>query len=111
MSDPTTTRHDGWTAPRQHLFLKSFARCRSVTAAAACAGMARESAYRFRRRHPASLFTLTWSEIERAAKPPMQRSRPTPRTVTFAQAMRQGHLSEGHEPDDPGNIFPSWLGS
>jgi DNA-binding phage protein len=50
MSEPTVTRHDGWTPERQILFLKAFARTRSVTAAAASAGMAREGAYRFRRR-------------------------------------------------------------
>jgi hypothetical protein len=64
MSDPLVTRHDGWTSPRQLLFLQALARTRSVASAAAAAGMARTSAYRFRSRNPDSLFALIWSDLE-----------------------------------------------
>jgi hypothetical protein len=51
-------RRDGWTAERQLRFLDVLARTRSVTRAAAFAGMSRESAYRLRTR--AGLFAALW---------------------------------------------------
>jgi len=53
-------RRDGWTAGRQLRFLAALARTRSVTQAAAFAGMSRESAYRLRRRPGAGLFAAAW---------------------------------------------------
>jgi hypothetical protein len=56
---PERCRRDGWTAERQLRFLDALTRTRSVTRAAAFAGMSRESAYRFRNRSD-SLFALLW---------------------------------------------------
>lgn len=54
-------RSDGWTPERQLRFLDALARARSVTRAAAFAGMSRESAYRLRSRKDGSLFALLWN--------------------------------------------------
>jgi len=59
-----STRRDGWTAHRQLTFLRWLEEGHSIAVAAEKAGMARESAYRFRRRDPRSLFALTWSYLE-----------------------------------------------
>lgn len=53
-------RRDGWTAERQLRFLDVLARTRSVTRAAATAGMSRESAYRLRARRDGALFAIAW---------------------------------------------------
>ena len=53
---PAKPRFDGWTPARQLRFLEFLARTRSVTRAAAAAGMSRESAYRLRKRDPHGLF-------------------------------------------------------
>lgn len=50
--DRRAERHDGWTQEKQGLFLLALRYHRSVTKAAACVGMARENAYRLRRRWP-----------------------------------------------------------
>lgn len=54
-----------WTPDRQFLFLLVLERTRSPAEAAKAAGMSRESAYRYRQRHPGSLFTLTWHYLDR----------------------------------------------
>jgi hypothetical protein len=54
-------RRDGWTAERQLRFLDALARTRSVTKAAAAAGMSRESAYRLRGRRDGALFAAAWN--------------------------------------------------
>jgi len=53
-------REDGWTAERQLRFLDALARSRSITKAAAFAGMSRESAYRLRDRREGALFGALW---------------------------------------------------
>jgi hypothetical protein len=53
-------RRDGWTAERQLRFLVALMRARSVTRAAAFAGMTRESAYRLRCRSDGALFAALW---------------------------------------------------
>ena len=53
-------RRDGWTAERQLRFLDALTRTRSVTEAAAAAGMSRESAYRLRARAEGALFGALW---------------------------------------------------
>lgn len=53
-------RRDGWTPARQLRFLDALARTRSVTRAAAAAGMSRESAYRLRSRPSSGLFAAAW---------------------------------------------------
>ena len=59
------TRRDGWTAERQLRFLDGLAVTRSVSSAAAAAGMSRESAYRLRNRSDGSLFALLWDRAIR----------------------------------------------
>src|SRR5437868_5405972 len=56
----TKIREDGWTAERQLRFLDALSRTRSVTKAAAAAGMSRESAYRLRDRRDGTLFAALW---------------------------------------------------
>ena len=56
-------RRDGWTAERQLCFLDALDRTRSVAAAAAAAGMSRESAYRLRARREGALFGALWDRI------------------------------------------------
>ena len=58
----TKIREDGWTAERQLRFLDMLSRTRSVTKAAAEAGMSRESAYRLRERREGALFAALWDE-------------------------------------------------
>lgn len=55
-------RRDGWTAERQLAFLGALARTRSVTRAAAAAGMSRASAYRLRGRKDCVLFAALWDQ-------------------------------------------------
>lgn len=57
---PERSRRDGWTPGRQLRFLDALAHTRSVTKAAAFAGMSRESAYRLRARSGGGLFALLW---------------------------------------------------
>jgi hypothetical protein len=56
---PGRSRRDGWSAERQLHFLDALVQTRSVTRAAAAAGMSRESAYRLRNRGE-GLFALLW---------------------------------------------------
>lgn len=56
-------RRDGWTPERQLRFLEKLAETRSVSAAAASAGMSRESAYRLRARKEGLLFGHLWDRI------------------------------------------------
>lgn len=53
-------RTDGWTPERQLRFLDALTRTRSITKAAAAAGMSRESAYRLRARPEGTLFGALW---------------------------------------------------
>ena len=57
---PAKPRFDGWTPARQLAFLDILGCTRSVTRAAATAGMSRESAYRLRNRDPHGLFAVAW---------------------------------------------------
>jgi hypothetical protein len=53
-------RADGWTAERQLRFLDALVHTRSVSRAAAAAGMSRESAYKLRDRREGALFGALW---------------------------------------------------
>ena len=53
-------RRDGWTADRQLAFLDALARTRSITRAAAAAGMRRETAYRLRARPAGAVWAAAW---------------------------------------------------
>jgi transposase len=57
---PLRARADGWTPLRQAEFIGHLAETRSVAAAAAKVGMARETAYRLRRRYGAEGFAAAW---------------------------------------------------
>lgn len=57
---PVRTRADGWTPLRQAEFIGVLAETGSVSAAAAFVGMARETAYRLRRRADAAEFARAW---------------------------------------------------
>jgi hypothetical protein len=57
------SRKDGWNARRQAAFLAELAITRSVSAAARRVSMARETAYRLRRREGAESFAAAWDAI------------------------------------------------
>jgi hypothetical protein len=61
--DRRVERHDGWTVEAQQLFLLALRYRRSVTRAAACAGLSRENAYQLRRRWPP--FAQAWDLARR----------------------------------------------
>ena len=71
---PQRFRRDGWTPARQLAFLGALGSTRSVTRAAAAAGMSRESAYRLRKRASAALFAAAWDRIlaSPAPRPPKE---------------------------------------
>lgn len=60
---PLRGRGDGWTALRQAAFLGALAETGSVVAAARRVGMARETAYRLRRKAGAESFAATWDQV------------------------------------------------
>lgn len=60
MTDPNSRR---WTGERQLAFLDTLVQTRSITRAAAAAGMSRESAYRLRRRPAGALFAAAWDRV------------------------------------------------
>lgn len=54
------TRHDGWTAERQAIFIATLRISRSITRAARAAGMSRKSAYALRLRPAGARFAAAW---------------------------------------------------
>ncbi|HQQ09507.1 MAG TPA: helix-turn-helix domain-containing protein [Novosphingobium sp.] len=66
---PSRPRADGWTPLRQAEFLGHLALTRSVSAAARAVGMARETAYRLRRRAGAEGFAAAWDAVLGAPPP------------------------------------------
>lgn len=60
---PVRRRADGWTPQRQADFLGALAETGSVEAAARKVGMARETAYRLRRKPGAASFAAAWDAI------------------------------------------------
>ena len=64
--DRPTTRRDGWTADRRRRFVANIAAGCDARRAAALVGMAREGAYRLRRRDAA--FAAAWDEARRSAR-------------------------------------------
>lgn len=60
---PLRARADGWTPLRQAAFLAALALTQSVCAAARRVGMARETAYRLRRRAGARSFAAAWDAV------------------------------------------------
>ena len=64
---PTRPRADGWTALKQAEFIGMLAQTGSVSEAAAFVGMARETAYRLRRKPGAESFCAAWDMALRVA--------------------------------------------
>lgn len=60
---PLRSRADGWTPARQAAFLAALAQTRSVAAAARRVRMARETAYRLRRRAGGEGFAAAWDRV------------------------------------------------
>lgn len=60
---PLRNRADGWTPERQAAFLAALAETGSVEAAARRVGMARETAYRLRRKPGADSFVAAWDKV------------------------------------------------
>lgn len=65
---PVKRRADGWTPLRQCEFIGMLAETGSVSAAAEFVGMARETAYRLRRRRGAEEFAAAWDAAVRLAR-------------------------------------------
>ena len=100
-------RRDGWTPARQLRFLDTLGRTRSVTRAAAAAGMSRESAYRLRKRASAALFAAAWDRslatpAPRAAKEPapsQSRGRRRGKVSAWRQAVRDAGFAAFRDSD------------
>lgn len=65
MTNPPRTRHDGWTAERQALFVAALRIGGSITRAAAAVGMSRKSAYALRGRPSGARFAAAWDRALR----------------------------------------------
>ena len=78
MDESPAPARPGWTPERQRVFLHWLERTRSASAAAAHAGLSRESAYRLRARDPDGLFALMLDDIN--GPPFSDRLEPPPRT-------------------------------
>lgn len=75
-------RIDGWTPARQAAFLGALAETGSVTAAARRVGLARETAYRLRRRPGAGSFVAAWDRAAAQGDRFAQADRSAKRKVT-----------------------------
>jgi hypothetical protein len=88
---PVRARADGWTPLKQAEFIGMLAETGSVQAAAAFVGMARETAYRLRRKPGAAEFAQAWdlalviAGVRRPDEVPRTRR---PRKVTHAPTWR-----------------------
>ena len=90
---PIRTRSDGWTPVRQAEFVGVLAETGSVSAAAEFVGMARETAYRLRRKPGAEEFAAAWDaalaiHALRTGKAVNLPRTPLPRKVTHAPTWR-----------------------
>lgn len=82
---PLRVRGDGWTPARQAAFLGALAETRSVSAAARRVNMARETAYRLRRRAGAQSFAAAWDAV-------MGRGVPVRRKVTAEELVQRAYM-------------------
>jgi hypothetical protein len=102
---PQRFRRDGWTPARQLRFLDALARTRSVTRAAADAGMSRESAYRLRNRDPDGLFAAAWDRILQGPAPSSSKGHRRAKPRAWRQAVKDAGFAafstKGHEMHDP----------
>ncbi|TIX49560.1 hypothetical protein [Alteraurantiacibacter aquimixticola] len=124
---PLRARSDGWTPLRQAEFIGMLAQTGSVAAAARFVGMARETAYRLRRRAGAEEFAWAWDvalAYARRGRPPAPPAaameRRGPRKVTHDEpwraivdgrwrvVMRRGRYC-GSVRESPNSALLSWL--
>jgi hypothetical protein len=99
-------RRDGWTAERQLRFLDALAGTRSVSKAAAAAGMSRESAYRLRERRDGALFAALWDDALRpppaeSHNPPLTNGRLTRMLGNHFRRERGDFRATGSKPAEP----------
>lgn len=101
MPVPLRARVDGWTPKRQSDFLAALAETRSVLEAARRVSMARESAYRLRRKPGAASFAAAWDAVMgpvagpvagRASSSSVGRAAPASRKVTDEHLVRRATL-------------------
>jgi hypothetical protein len=94
-----TPRRNGWTAERQAIFIAALVAHRSVTAAAAAAGMTRESAYWLRRQPGGAGFRMQWDAALAVAFGPaaveMWNDDPPERWATRRLLRRLDRLGDG----------------
>ena len=81
---PLRPRHDGWTIDRQMIFLTRLAVTRSVSKAAAAAGMSRQGAYGFRSSAGGAEFDRAWTRILRLPRAARTPAAQTPASQTPA---------------------------
>lgn len=102
------SRRDGWTAARQARFLAALAVSRSVAAAARKVGMARETAYRLRRKAGAESFAAAWARcLGRAA--PRRKVTVEERGVRFRYGLLKPRLFRGNHVATERNVDNSAL--
>ena len=94
--DTRTPRHDGWTIDRQMIFLTRLAMTRSVSKAAAAAGMSRQGAYGFRWSTGGADFDRAWTRILRLPPPREPPPRKPPPRKPFPPAPVDPRLRRFH---------------
>ena len=92
---PTRTRADGWTPARQAAFLAALALTRSVAQAARRVAMARESAYRLRRRQGAESFAAAWDAALGRAASAKRKVTPEERARRAIEGLLKPHFWRG----------------
>ena len=104
----TRARKDGWTVRRQAAFLAALAITGSVGEAARRVSMARETAYRLRRREGAESFTAAWDAIvgrvdgARRKVTPDERARRAIEGLLKPVIYRGRHVANQRKPDNSG---------
>jgi hypothetical protein len=86
-------RKDGWTTDRQVKFIIALNKTRSVTRAAAAAGMSRESAYRLRDRPGHSDFARAWDAAVASKGHKLSAESHTRAQPAALNSPREGHES------------------
>ena len=101
----TRARKDGWTARRQAAFLAALAITGSVGESARRVSMARETAYRLRRREGAESFAAAWDAIAgrcdgaRRKVTPEERARRAIEGLLKPVIYRRKHVANQRKPD------------
>jgi hypothetical protein len=116
MNEPPSTparirRKDGWTPERIRIFLLALHGGQSITAAAAAAGMSRQSAYAFRASPSGRRFAFAWCLAQEIAR--RRRVKGVMEEILAAQRRRRRRLVRprrmvelpaGRDQDDPTGI-------